>query len=169
MTGVTKDLSENPSVEYGTYAEEHMRALFALKHGGEYAVEYYPHRIYHSDERPYMTCTLDGEIIRRSDGARGIYECKTAFIKSASMLGEWNGRIPNQYYIQVCHQLYVMSDRQFAILNAELRFPDNSAEIREYEITREECEGDIAFILPKCDEFWNYVKNRKKPPLEMRL
>ena len=116
-----------------------------------------------------MTCTLDGEITRTADGAQGIYECKTTLIRGKAMLDEWNEKIPTHYYIQVCHQLYVKCDNDFAILNAELRFPDNSAEIREYEITREECAEDIRFILPKCDSFWEHVKNKTRPSLSMAL
>lgn len=137
-----KDLSDNERVKYGTEAEEHLRSLFALKSHDKYSVEYYPYRVYLSDDE-YRSCTLDGELHRLCDGAKGILEIKTVQINSKRSLEEWNGKIKMTYYIQVCHQLSV-TGFDFAIVYAELCFPDGNSELRQYLIERsEQVENDI--------------------------
>lgn len=160
---------QNDLTRYGTDAEEHLRALFALKHEQEYEVVYHPFRIYRADEPyDYMTATLDGELLRKSDGAQGVYECKTKKVQSRGALDDWNGRIPQTYYCQLCHQLYV-TGYKFAVLNAELRFSDNTAEIREYVLNREDCEDDIKYMADKEREFWGFVTSGTRPPVSMTL
>ena len=105
-----KSLDDNERVNYGTQAEEHIRALFELKNKDKYKVEYFPFRIYQSKENPFMTCTLDGELTRLVDGKKGGWEGKTAWIMSSQELSEWDNRIPDKYFIQVLPQ------RTFAII-----------------------------------------------------
>lgn len=161
------DLSDNDRVSYGKEAEEHLRALFVLKHK-KYEVEYHPYRVYYAEEHPYLTATLDGELTDKETGGRGIYECKTALIQSKADYEEWDGKIPDKYYCQICQQMYV-TGYDFAIINAELRYPDGKAEIREYAVTREEAADDIQYVVQKGAEFWQYVKKNKRPPVKITI
>lgn len=164
-----KDDATNAAIEYGTAAEEHLRALFALKHVKDYSVVYHPYRIYRAEDPDgFMTATLDGELVRLSDGKTGIYECKTKMVMNRGAMDDWNGRIPQGYYCQLCHQLYV-TGYDFAVLNAELRFQDNTAEIREYTLEREDCAADIEYIVERERKFWGYVQAGEKPPVQMTL
>lgn len=162
------DISDDERVSYGTEAEEHLRALFALKHRRDYKVEYKPFLVYHHGEKPYMTCTLDGELLRLSDGKRGVWECKTALIQSKRALEEWDGRIPNNYFCQVCDQLNI-TQFDFLVLSAELRFPDNTAEIREYTIEADEVRGDMAYVEEEVTKFWRYIESDRQPPVVIRI
>lgn len=162
------DISDDERVSYGTEAEEHLRALFALKHRRDYKVEYKPYLVYHHGEKPYMTCTLDGELVRLSDGKRGVWECKTALIQSKRALEEWDGRIPNNYFCQVCDQLNI-THFDFLVLLAELRFPDNTAEIREYTIEADEVRADMAYVEEEVTKFWRYVESDRQPPVVIRI
>jgi putative phage-type endonuclease len=162
------DISEDERVSYGTEAEEHLRALFALKHRRDYKVEYKPFLVYHHGEKPYMTCTLDGELVRLSDGKRGVWECKTALIQSKRALEEWDGRIPNNYFCQVVDQLNI-TQFDFLVLSAELRFPDNTAEIREYIIEADEVRGDMAYVEEEVTKFWRYIESDRQPPVVIRI
>lgn len=159
------DLSANEVVSYGTNAEEHLRALFALKHK-EYEVEYHPYRVYQHREYEWLTCTLDGEII--SGDRKGVLEIKTKLIFSPKDYDEWNGRIPSGYYCQICEQLSV-TEYTFAILLVELRKPDASAEIREYLIERTDVENDIRYVVDKAVEFHKYIEADKEPPLKLSI
>lgn len=163
-----EDITENARVHYGTEAEKYLRALFALKHEKEYRVEYFPYRVYHNEENPYLTSTLDGLITRLIDGAKGGYECKTVLVQSKRTLEEWDNRIPETYYCQILQQMFT-AGLDFVILNAELRFPDNNAEIREYLIERSNVENDIKWVVQKGHEFWWHVLNDKQPPITMTL
>ena len=162
------DISEDERVSYGTEAEEHLRALFALKHRRDYKVEYKPLLVYHHGEKPYMTCTLDGELVRLSDGKRGVWECKTALIQSKRALEEWEGRIPNNYFCQVVDQLNI-TQFDFLVLSAELRFPDNTAEIREYTIEADEVRADMAYVEGEVTKFWRYIESDRQPPVVIRI
>ena len=165
---IPDDISEDERVSYGTEAEEHLRALFALKHRRDYKVEYKPFLVYHHGEKPYMTCTLDGELVRLSDGKRGVWECKTALIQSKRALEEWDGRIPNNYFCQVCDQLNI-TQFDFLVLSAELRFPDNTAEIREYTIEADEVRADMAYVEEEVTKFWRYIESDRQPPVVIRI
>ena len=162
------DIKDNVRVAYGQEAEQYLRELFKLKHKEEYKVDYFPYRVYYNEERPYLTSTLDGLITRLLDGKVGGYECKTTLIQSKQALEQWNDGIPQNYYCQVLHQMYT-AGLDFVVLNVELRFPDNNAEIREYLISREGRQKEIDFIISKGDKFWQYVKTDKKPPITFRL
>ena len=154
--------------DYGTEAEQYLRELFKLKHKNDLIVDYKPFRVYYNDENPFLTCTLDGEITRINDGKKGAYECKTVLIENKAMLDEWKGKIPNGYFCQDLQQLYC-TGFDFVILNVEIRFPDHSAEIREYEINRQNYENDIAFLVNKGKEFWHCVKTNKRPNVSLTL
>lgn len=163
------DLSGNAAVQYGTKAEEYLRELYKLKHLDEYEVEYHPYRVYHDSEAPYLTCTLDGELLRKSDNAKGVWECKTALIQSKVAAAVWDGQIPQKYYCQLCQQLGI-TGYAFAVLNAELRYPDSSAEIREYIITYDEAREDIETVKSEGVRFWTkHIVPRNEPPVVLRL
>ena len=163
------DLSENELVSYGTAAEEHLRALFALKHRNKYDIEYHPLRVYYSETEPYLTATLDGEIIEKETGRRGIYECKTCMIQSKADYEEWaNNRIPDKYYCQICQQLYV-TGFDFVIVNAELRYPDGRAEIIERSCEYTEAENDIQYVVEQGVSFWNNVTTDTAPSVKFRI
>lgn len=160
------DLSDNELVAYGTEAEQYLRALFALKHR-DYKIEYFPFKVYYKSETPFITCTLDGEITT-ADGQRGIYECKTKLINSRKDLEEWDGKIPENYFIQVLQQLYC-TDFDFVVLNAEIRFPDGNAEIREYTIDRRKHFEDIEWVVEQDKDFWKHIEKDECPPERFTL
>lgn len=157
--GIQKEEVSNELIDYGNKAEEYLRKLYELKHCDEYIMRYNAYRIYKCRDKPYITCTLDGELERISDGELGVWECKTKKLLNAGSRKEWECNIPQMYYIQVQHQLGVMGWR-YAILNAELRYPDGEAEIKEYIIERNE--ADIEYIFAKEEQFWEYVKEKKR-------
>jgi putative phage-type endonuclease len=165
----SKDLSDNKRVKYGNEAEQHLRALFALKNEDRYIVDYFPYRTYLSNNG-YLSCTLDGELTKCIDGRKGVWECKTVFIQDKKSLEEWNGKIPNKYYIQVCQQLGI-TKYQFVVVTAELIFPDGNSEIRNYEISlNTQLENDIKYVETEAVKFWvSYVLKKKKPPVKMTL
>lgn len=161
-----EDKAANELIAYGTAAEEHLRALFALKHKNEFSVDYHPFRVYTNDDCPHLSCTLDGELTGIGgiyDGRKGIWECKTALIMSRRSASEWEGdSIPQKYYLQVLAQ-FLVTGYDFAILNAELRYPDGGANIREYSINRAEVTDDMEYVAAETAKFFETVKSKKKP------
>lgn len=165
-----KDLSYHPRVKYGIDAEEHLRMLFALKNTDKYKIIYEPYRTYFHVKHSFLTCTLDGRLIRIEDQQKGVWECKTVWVTSKKTLEEWNGCIPNKYYCQVCEQLSI-TGYSFAIITVELIFPDGNSETRNITIERNaQVEKDIEFITKEAVEFWEkYVIPGKRPPVKMVL
>ena len=69
MVGITKprDISNEPYVIYGSRAEEHIRAIFALDHP-EYKVEYFGDNMLLNDKYPFAHASLDGELTELKPG-----------------------------------------------------------------------------------------------------
>ena len=109
-----KDLSKNPAVRFGTKAEASIRELVALDLADILTVEHHPYDILRLKDAPYIFCTLDGDLSRKSDGARGVLEIKTGRYNP-----DWEDGLPAYYYAQVCQQLLV-TGWDFAIVAGRL-------------------------------------------------
>ena len=161
-----KDLSLNEQVSYGTHAEEHIRALFMLKHP-EYKLEYRPFDFMYQKERPWLRCTLDGELVV-PDGERGTLEVKTAQIQSKSQYAQWNNRIPDHYLVQLLHQ-FLATGYSFAYLTAELMYMDGSSTLRSYYFRAQDYYDDMEWLLEEEEKFWDSVLNQKTPNVKIVL
>lgn len=163
------DLSDNEAVKYGTKAEAHIRALFALDHQ-EYTVEYVENNSWHNSKYPFAAASLDGTLTDES-GRKGILEIKTAIISNKAHAELWNNRIPDNYYCQILHY-FMVTEFDFAVLRARLRYeyPCNKFYTeRDYYIERSECEEDIATLIEKEAAFYEQLKNKQEPPRILTL
>lgn len=166
------DISDKDCVEYGHAAEEHIRALFALDYpryevtyGGAYDMVHHP-------EHPFIFATLDGRLVERDTGRRGVLEIKTTNIVRSMQKEKWWGPdgpcIPDQYYIQICHQL-LATGWDFAVLHAQLKYQYGDSirsERRTYFIERSEILDDLQFLLDSEVKFWiENVQADREPPL----
>lgn len=159
------DISDKPYVIYGKQAEEPIRRLFALDYP-EYQVEHHENRILRSREYPFLQASLDGELTD-AEGRKGILEIKTTNILQSMQREKWDGRIPDNYYIQVLHYLLV-TGYQFAVLRAHLNSVwdrEVRTQVKHYFIERREVEADLAYLLEQEQRFWEYVEAGRKPPL----
>lgn len=164
------DLSDNPLVTYGTQAEEHIRALFALDHP-ELKVEYIPNNSWHNTEYPFAAASLDGWTTDKSD-RKGILEIKTTTITTKQQALKWKEMIPDNYYCQVVYYLGV-TGWDYIDLRANLKYdyPDSDLYIatRDYHIERSECEADIEAIMEKAAVFAELLRKNKEPSLLLTL
>lgn len=159
------DISDKPCVQYGTQAEEHLRALFAL-HFPQYQVFYEENNSFTNDRYPFARASLDGWLTD-DKGRVGVLEIKTTEIMRAAQRDKWKDRIPDNYFCQVCFYMAVL-EANFAELTAEIKSgPDVRYEIRHYHIERSEVQEDIDYLMQKGAEFWEYVKNDTRPPLRL--
>lgn len=160
-----KDISSNPSVMFGNKAEEHLRGLYMAEHP-EFDLEYHPYRIYIDDELPYLTATLDGELIEKETGRRGVLEIKTADCSKKAKIQEWKDAIPQYYYCQVIQQ-QMITGYDFSVLYAKLKYLNGDSALRSYEFDRSDLIEDIKWLREKAEEFWRYVANDIMPPLRL--
>ena len=163
---VQADISDKPYVKYGTEAEPHLRALFALDHP-QYQVEYVDNNMFLNDKYPFAHASLDGWLIEKVTGRKGILEIKTTNILQSMQKEKWKNRIPDNYYIQILHYLMV-TEFDFVVLKAQLKseFKDEVyLQTKHYTIERSEVEEDIKILESSEREFWQRVKERKRPGL----
>lgn len=161
-----KDLSTNEKVQFGQNAEGLIRDLYVLEHP-IYKCEYHPYRVYFQEETPFLTATLDGELFNVNEGTFGIYEGKTAEVSKKAQWEKWNGKVPDNYYIQLCQQLWcVGKEYTFSVLNAKLKKLNGDSELRSYDFSREAMEEDIAWVVSEAKKFWRYVQEDKRPPIK---
>lgn len=159
-----EDISDSPVVRYGVQAEPLMRELFKLDYP-ECEIGYEEHNLWWNDDFPFAHASLDGWITDEN-GRQGILEIKTTTIMNSLQRDHWNGRIPQQYYVQVIHYLMV-TGWDFAILSALIRYEMNGSEpyskIRRYRIERHEVLEDIEALVKAEKDFAERLINGISP------
>ena len=164
-----EDISEKDFVKYGTNAEPHLRALFALDYP-EYTVHYIEHNMWLNDRYPFAHASLDGWLTDK-DGRKGILEIKTTNILQSRQKEKWDHRIPDNYYCQILWYLAV-TGFEFVILKAQLKF-DFGGEVylttRHYFIDRVDVEDDITFLMLRGEEFYMCITEDREPPLILNI
>ena len=170
-TGIREpeDISNKPQVKLGHDEEPLIRELFALENP-QYEVRYEsPYKMIANDKYSFIFATLDGELVERETGRLGILEIKTTEIMRSEQWNEWDGRIPQTYYAQICHQLNA-TGWDFAVLKARIRYrKDGELRVaeRQYAIEREEAREDMNYILQQEIEFWKRVQSKQRPALKL--
>lgn len=167
-----EDISDKPVVKYGHDAEPHIRALFALDHP-EYDVIYEsPYKIIRNEQYPFIFATPDGELTEKSTGRKGGLEIKTTEIRRAEQWKEWNGRIPDHYYCQICHQM-LATGWEYVWLTVQIKWTtkegEKRKELREYYISREDAQDDIAAVCEENIKFWGLIESKTRPPLKLPM
>ncbi|KAF5042430.1 YqaJ-like viral recombinase domain protein [anaerobic digester metagenome] len=167
------DISDNLRVKYGKEAEKHLRELFKLDFP-QYFVDYDEFgMIANNPDTPFCFATLDGELSKLDDSKpmrlirrKGILEIKTCEIMRSIQWKEWDGQVPQHYYIQILHQL-LATGYDFAIVKAQLKYHDKNgdmqAAIRHYKIERADVLADLERLSEREKVFWRCVETDTKP------
>ena len=162
-----EDISDKPYVQYGLQAEKHLRALFALDFP-EYKVGYKDYDLVRNKKYPFILATLDGRLIEKETGRKGVLEIKTTEILKSMQKESWKDQVPSNYYIQLLQQL-LATGWEFAILKCQLKtqFGDEIyLQTKHYHIERSEVQEDLDYLLQEEIKFWNeYVLKKISPPL----
>lgn len=160
------ELSDNEAVRYGTEAEKNLRALFALDFP-EYEVFYDENNFWKNDRYPWAHASLDGMLVERETGRRGVLEIKTGTTRAWE---EWQGGIPDGYFCQLLHYLAV-TEFDFAVIKGQLKGAADRSKIHtfHYLIEQGDVEGDIEYLMQKEREFYKCVKDGKRPNLILNL
>ena len=164
------DIDDKEYVIYGRNAEEHLRALFALDYP-QYEVKYVDNNMWLNDRYPFAHASLDGWLIEKETGRKGILEIKTTNILQSMQKEKWDHRIPDNYYCQVLWYLGV-TGFEFAVLKAQLKY-DYDGDIflttKHYYIDRAEVQDDIDYLMQRGAAFAEYIEKGKEPPLVINL
>ena len=164
------DIDDKEYVIYGRNAEEHLRALFALDYP-QYEVKYVDNNMWLNDRYPFAHASLDGWLIEKETGRKGILEIKTTNILQSMQKEKWDHRIPDNYYCQCLWHMGV-TEFDFAILKAQLKY-DYAGDVflttKHYHMDRAEVQEDIDYLMQRGESFAEYVRARKEPPLVINL
>ena len=162
-----EDISDKPYVIYGSKAEQYLRELFQLDFP-EYEVRYEDNNMFWNDRYPWAHASLDGWLIEKETGRRGVFECKTTNILQSMQKEKWKDGIPDNYFCQVLHYMMV-TEVDFSILKAQLKyeFPGELPymQTRHYLIERAEVEDDITYLAREEQRFWKHVVDNKRPAM----
>lgn len=166
ITGRRNESADNAAMKRGRDLEPLIRREFAIDYESLYSVQNPPagNWSFVREDKPWMRASLDGLIKRKSDGALGILEIKTAGRTSS----EWEGKIPDYYYAQCIHYAAV-TGAKFVILRARIEDRDfntgflRQATINDYYIDCEEKERDIRALVSLEERFWEDVRSGKAP------
>lgn len=160
---IPEDISDKEYVRYGTEAEIHLRALFAMDYP-QYQVFYEENNMFLNPAYPWMHASLDGELVDQG-GRHGILEIKTTNILQSMQKEKWKGQIPDNYYCQVLHYLAV-TEYEFACLKAQLKREWNGElyiVTKHYFIERKDVEKDIKYLVEAERKFWDCVIAGRRP------
>lgn len=160
------DVSDNALVKYGTDAEGYLRNLFALDYP-QYVVGYVENNLWRNRDNQYLHASLDGWLAEKDTERFGVLEIKTATISSNAQKQKWQGNsIPQNYYIQVLHELLV-TGFQFAYLKAQLKYEIDGEEVflhtKHYRIEREDVKADLEYLYEAELKFIASVMNKTRP------
>lgn len=167
-TGTKKptDISDNPLVEQGHRMEDAVRGLYRSYHP-DYKIRYNQYDLLFQKELPWLFCTLDGEVTDQ-DGRNGILEIKTATPMSKAEWSKWDQQIPQQYMVQILHQL-LATGWEFVDLMALLINSEGDFTVRTYHFERADHEEDLTWLLEKETAFWDSVQSKSLPPMTLIL
>lgn len=170
-SGKTKrEFITNEAIEKGNALEPVMFELFKILYGNRYEVINTKDISLSSKQFSFLRANLDGALINKQTGQKGVLEIKSTTIQNASMFKKWRkDDLPITYYFQVLHYLYV-TGFDFAIVYAILDIPwANKQETRIVEMYKEDLEADIEYLIKTELWFWDKVKTKTPPPfLEKR-
>lgn len=157
--GSSPTFKGNDLTVLGQRCEPLIRELWALEHP-EFDVYDGTNIIFRSVKRPWQTCSLDMVLIHRDTGKIFIGEIKTGLVTDK----KWHtGYCPDNYFLQVCHQLSVTCF-DGVLLTARLRRPEMSISDKAIENTffysyhDTDIQNEINSINKEEDSFWEDVK-----------
>lgn len=165
-----RSFTTNEAIEKGNKLEPILYNLFEVLYGNKYEVINTKDISLSSKQFPFLRANLDGALINKQTGQKGVLEIKSSTIQNGGMLKKWNNDdLPIVYYFQVLHYLYV-TGFDFAIVYAILDIPwSNQQETRVVELNKADLEADIELLVKTERWFWNKVKTKSPPPfLEKR-
>lgn len=163
-TGRTESKEQSsPLMTYGQEAEEYLRELFKLDYPG-LKVFYEPNNLFMNPAYPWAHASLDGWL-EDEEGKRGVLEIKTASPMSGEQYRKWQGKIPDNYFAQVLHEMAVY-EADFAIVKAQLKRMikgEMIIETRHYLFLRDD--EEINFLMDQEREFYEHILSGERPSL----
>lgn len=161
-----KDISDDAYVQYGIACEPFMRSMFVLDFP-QYEVAHEENKSEQHHKYPQLRASLDGTLTEKETERIGVLEIKAAFINSSMDRAKWKNGIPQHYYTQILHNMFVIR-AEFAVLKARhISEWDGTLFITEknYSFEYAERKDDINLLIEKELAFWRLVETDTRPDL----
>lgn len=165
---------DNETFRYGRVMEPLIRQEFREDFSDEFEViDPDGYELYRVIDKPYIHATIDGTLIEKETGRKGILEIKTHDVKNLDDAEQWKtGNLPTQYLAQLVHYLMVLNDYDFAVITIRLCEFAYDGEKRKrksnttvyFRIEREAVQAYIENTEKKEDYFWNNNVLKLVPP-----
>ena len=120
-----------------------------------------------NDKYPFVHASLDGWLVDKETGRKGILEIKTTNILQSMSWERWNDKVPDNYYCQVLWYLMV-TVFDFVVIKARLRGEfrnETRITIRHYIIERSEVQEDIDELEAAGWKMWKAIQEDREPYL----
>lgn len=160
-----ENISNKACVIYGNKAEAPIRELFALEHP-QYEVFYKSYDLRIHPDYEFLRASLDGDLTEIETGRKGILEIKTTNILQSMQKEKWDGKIPDNYFCQVLHNMFVRVS-EFGVVSARLLTKwdkELRAIEKRYHVERDEIIDSMNYLIEKEIKFWEYNVLRDIPP-----
>lgn len=176
--GVVKETEETEAIRKGNQFEPIARLMFAVNHPEWVLIEPPKNNwMIVRKDKPWFGATPDGILIKDGKVVGGV-ECKRHQIRGKQDEENWKeGKLPNQYYIQVLHTGNAMKcDIYYLIAILEYQKKDEKTgewvfdhiEYREYFFDFTEKKEELAYEEEEMEKFYqNNVKAGVMPALEL--
>ena len=167
------DISDKPSVRFGKTAEEHIRALFMLKHP-EFTLQYDQFGIFINDDHKFMGATLDGLLLNETNATHEILEIKTGCCHDSESLKAWtSGELPINYYCQILHQSaclpWAIGVWVVGLISVEWDESKSYFFTHHFDTRNEDFLNDRELLVKKAIEMETSITERKRPTVSVRL
>lgn len=161
-----KDI-DNEVLKRGRDSEKHIIALFQIDFP-QYEIIDRTNTIYRHKKYPYLTGSLDAEIIDKENNRRGVYEAKTTDRSTIYANG-----IPEHYKIQLLHYLMI-TGFDFAVHDVRLRYYNEKGEIYKTEQIRFFIDVDENvkiminnLLIAEVEFYERYILGDELPPITL--
>ena len=167
------DISEKPAVKFGKTAEEHIRAIFMLKHP-EFELQYDQFGLYVSDDHPFMASTLDGLLLNKGNATHEILEVKTGYVHDKDTFVNWvSGDLPINYYCQILHQSaclpWAVGIWVVGLISVEWDETKSYLFMHHFDVRDEEFQRDRARLIENAEEMHKLIKTRRRPGIVVKI
>ena len=168
-----KDISDKPSVKFGKTAEEHIRALFMLRHP-EYELQYDQFGLFVSDEHPFMASTLDGLLLNKGTNTHEILEIKTGTVRTKEAWLDWvSGDLPINYYCQILHQSaclpWAVGIWVTGLIATDWEDTQQHLFTFHFDTADEDFLADRKRLIECAETMWKSIKERRRPHITVSL
>jgi len=161
----------NKAIEFGNDCEDALVSIFRAKYKDRYEVFLLKDYLFRNKQHPFLLASIDGFLYDKLLKCWGVLEIKT---KQDRYTGWENFGVPDEYMTQGMHYNIVLPISFVTYLGAINYNFDNGQDtavkiLQPRTFFENDWYADMKNQLNMCGIFWENIKNRKPPVMQMRF